>query len=328
MTRLVSAAVALLLGLAPVAARADMFSSPAPGCPASGCTVTGAFNLAQPASIQFNGSRVWSGTQAAVGNAEISSFTNQSGATTAGGSVAFHYFGIASDTLQSTNPVGNVRSELTTGTGITGGRSSVWGSINIGGTPGTAGQYVAGTFAAVATAPANAGGNILYGTNPTAGLNAAATGAWSVIGEEIDVRAVTGSAPVSLTGLTIVTVGGHDVHGSANLDSAIAVGNQPSTSTGWDYILRIGGPGNPLPVVSTATLIATWSGISGLAAANGVDFSSMTFSGNSWNDGHVTISGAGVVKTAKLNLAGITTTCVAQPTGTVAVVASVFTLCP
>lgn len=55
MTRLVSAAVALLLALAPVAARADLFSSPAPGCPLSGCTFSGAVNTSSANGFQIGG---------------------------------------------------------------------------------------------------------------------------------------------------------------------------------------------------------------------------------------------------------------------------------
>lgn len=58
MTRLLTAAAALLLAIAPVAARADLWSSTAPGgggCPLTGCTFTGAVNTTNVAGYQQNG---------------------------------------------------------------------------------------------------------------------------------------------------------------------------------------------------------------------------------------------------------------------------------
>ena len=291
---------------------------------ATGTTTLNALvHMAQPASIQFDGSRTWSGTQGAIGNAEIYSFTNQSGTTTTGNPVAFHYFGVASDTVQNPggHAISNVRSDLTTGAAIIGPRNGMWSNLTIGGVPGDAGQYSAGVFAAQASAAANASGNIIYGTNPTAGLNAGATGSWSVVGEEIDVRAVTGSTPLALTGLTIVTVGGHAVHGSNNIDSAIAIGNQPGTSTGWDYGLRFGGPGTAFPFVSGDTLHYAYPSTGGLTIANGVDFSNLTFTGNAWKSTGSTIdgSGNGTFKSVVMPLTTPASASAAGVTGTVLV---------
>ena len=246
----------------------------------------------QPASIQFNGTRTWSGSQTAVGNAEIYSFTNQSGTST-GSPVAYHFFSVATDTVQDTHGASLVEADLTTGAGITGVRNGFLDTLSINGTPGDAGQYTSGAFHFQASAAANASGNIGYGTNPTCGLNSAATGSWSCVGEEIDIAAHTGSTPLMNTGLTIVTVTGHTAHGANNLDSSISIGNQSGTTTGWDYGVRFGGPGNAFPFVPTATLIYTYPAASGLAIANGIDIHNNTFTGNTWNDGHIVLTGAG-----------------------------------
>lgn len=61
MNRLLTAAAALLLAIAPVAARADLWSSTAPGgggCPLTGCTFTGAVNTTNAAGYQQNGASI------------------------------------------------------------------------------------------------------------------------------------------------------------------------------------------------------------------------------------------------------------------------------
>lgn len=289
-------------------ARADMFGSTAPGASLStantwtlgqtmpGLTntgnetiagtlgVTGASTMAatllltQPASIQFNGSRVWSGSQSAIGTSQFQSYTNQSGSTNTGNPVAFHFFSVLSDTLQSTGSyVANGYFSDTTGAGILGGRNNLISVLTIGATPGDGSQYVAESGQFQASAPANAAGNIGYGSNPTCGINAAATGAWSCVGEEIDVRAVAGSAPQVLTGLSIVQVTGAAIAGSAGYDSAVAFGNQ-GTVSGWKFGLRFGGPANPFPFQSTATLIGLGPSVTGSPAASyGINFTGITF---------------------------------------------------
>ena len=75
-------------------------------------------------------------------------------------------------------------------------------------------------------------------------------------------------------------------------------------------------------------------GSDNMVVGNIFDFSAYTsVTGFNIKMPNFTVNGVGdvissSVKTAKLNLAGIATSCAAQPTGTVAVIAAVFTLCP
>lgn len=253
-------------------------------------------HMAQPASIQFDGSRTWSGTQGAIGNAEIYSFTNQSGSTSTGNPVAFHYLGIASDTLVASalKAVDVLRVDLTTGNGFSGPRNGIGVNLTIGGTTiDSSGQYSAGQFAAQANAAAPAGGSTVFGSNPTAGLSAGATGIWRAVGEEVDVRAVAGTTPEMLTGLTVVLVGGHASAGSLGLDSAISFGNSAGVSGGWDYGIRFNGPSNLAPFKSTSTLIYAYPGTGALTVANGIDLSQMTFTGAFLKSTGFSVDGSG-----------------------------------
>lgn len=272
-------------------------------------------HMSQSASINFDGTRTWSGSQGAVGNAELYSFTNQTGSSTTGNPIAFHYLGVALDTVQSTlgKAISNLRVDTTTGAGILGGRINILSNLNVSATPGSQGQYVAGAFETQISAPAFASGSdsIGYGSNPTCGLTGAATGTWSCVGEEIDVGALAGSTPTVLTGIQIVAVG-YGSHGSRGYDSAYVIGNASSgNTTGWDYGFRIGGPGAPFPIQSSGTLIYAYLAASGNTITNGIDVTNLTFTGSFLKSTGFTVDGAGATNLTNLTFASL-------PSGTAA----------
>jgi hypothetical protein len=155
------------------------------------------------------------------------------------------------------------------------------------------GSYVGASSWVQANAPAT--GTRFYGIYPQATLMSGATGVSELSGGEIDISANAGSSVQDVEGLDIVLMGGHAVHGSGGADSGLTFGAQSGFSTGWDYGIRFGGPPINFPFQSTATLIFANKGTSSPATvANGIDFSQITFTGNSFNDGNVSISAAGI----------------------------------
>ena len=70
--------------------------------------------------------------------------------------------------------------------------------------------------------------------------------------------------------------------------------NNASGAAGWRSLIEFGRFGGGFPCAANCTLIAAQGNQgSSFAATNGIDWHLGSFSGNTWNDGHVVISGSG-----------------------------------
>lgn len=193
--------------------------------------------------------------------------------------------------------------------GATGGRVAVSGFLNIGEaiTAGTgAGSFLlASAFFSQASASAggtagagNAKGN-LFGTNVSARLlNGAGLYYNSVIGGEINYGTPTGTAAVYKVGLQIVQWGDDAVAGLAGTDTALSIISQTSgTVIGLDTGITFGHSLGWWAIKPTGTLIGTTVSNTpagpAYAAANGVDFSGVTFSTSAFKSTGFTVDGSG-----------------------------------
>lgn len=219
-----------------------------------------------------------------------------------------NYYTISADSMDASgaaNPVGGntfIRSNF--GVGAKGCRYALqaW-AVQMAPTANTTdalAQYVGGQFSfygnanegGTAATPGNSRG-FGFGFNAYANLTPTAT-AWSgIFGGEIDVLAEAGSTHRNATGLLIVLKGGHASHGTDNVDAGIVIAAADTATTQWDYGLQIGWKGHAVPLVSNGTLItAPGAG----TVANGVDFSSVSFSGAAFRSPGFLVDGAGNIK--------------------------------
>jgi hypothetical protein len=164
----------------------------------------------------------------------------------------------------------------------------------------TLAQYVGGQFSfygntnegGTAPTPGNSRG-FGFGFNAYVNLTPGATNWSGLFGGEIDVLAEAGSSHRNATGLLIVLKGGHASHGTDNVDAGIVIAAADTATTRFDYGLQIGWGGHQVPVMSTGTLI-TAPGIG--TVANGVDFSSVNFSGAAFRSPGFLVDGVGNIK--------------------------------
>ena len=189
------------------------------------------------------------------------------------------------------------------GAAMTGSRTTINGLFNLiatsGNTTGVGGSYSASQFTAqtavndngTATTQAGARG-ILYGTNSVVGLSTGATFWAGAVGNETDIYVKTGASVLDKIGFQVVQVTGDAVAGTRD-DVGFSINNQGSTP-GWQYGLEFGRAGGEFPLSSTGTMIYAQGNLgAAFTIGNGIDWHLGIFSGNSWNDGHIQMTGAG-----------------------------------
>jgi hypothetical protein len=149
----------------------------------------------------------------------------------------------------------------------------------------TTGQYyVSGAFFIEANAPAGAGASkgTLFASNDSTLLKTGAGLNWDAItGYEITIGAQAGTGVNNKTGMTIVQWDTDRVAGNAGHDYAYGMAAQ-GTCAGWDVGYAIGNGYGWWPMKATGTLIGTIPpnpGGPAYAAAWGIDFSAVAFSG-------------------------------------------------
>lgn len=115
------------------------------------------------------------------------------------------------------------------------------------------------------------------------------------VGIEIDTGAGSGSSQVDNIGMQIVALTPYNINASRD-DDGLIIGSQfdPTSTTGYKVGLDFGGGAGYMGVRTTGTLIYGQGLIgSTFTVANGIDWHLGTFTGNSWNDGHIMLTGAG-----------------------------------
>jgi hypothetical protein len=204
-----------------------------------------------------------SGLGVGIATSQIGTGTGPGGYS--GSTFAFNFMNITGDTIAEATSGDPTTSGLQVvdnvgGTGASGNRAAIYAKTRINGTMGNSGFYGGGWFWGDATQ--NAGGGLgtesgnVYGDNPEATLESAATHYWSLTGEEIDVAAYAGSSVKYKIGLDITTLKTDATQGST-LDAAEVI-SAATTSPGWNYGLDFsdfnhGGPA--FPISSGGTLI-------------------------------------------------------------------------
>ncbi len=197
-----------------------------------------------------------------------------------------------------------------------GPRSALNASVGVNSTTGNAAKNSGVSYVAIsgsAIGNANDGGipgsenSVVFGANIVAVLGPAASYWQGAVGTEFDINLAAGSSALDKIGVDIAQInspnGGDAVQGSRT-DAALLFGNQALTQThtvGWKNVIQFGGKQAIPPCSYTlpCTLIFAQPPTLGSVgenvfnATNGIDFSLVTFTGNSWNDGHVAFNAAG-----------------------------------
>lgn len=239
--------------------------------------------------------------------------SNHSG-TVSSGQAFFNALTIDTDTVDPTTGSGpgganGLYVGHTVSAGAKGGRTALVSYLNISGAitasgsgPGAYQVALGGVGDAVANAGGSAGvgnsrGN-MFGFNAIAKLSSGATFWNSLIGSENTISARTGSSVYYKNGLQIVLGIDDAVAGTGAMDSGIMFAAGISGSTpGWDKGISFGHGLGWWPIKSTGTLIGTTPSAGGLgpayAAANGIDFSAVTFSTAAFKSTGFEVDGSG-----------------------------------
>lgn len=238
---------------------------------------------------------------------------NISGSVTSGQAL-MNEIAINSDSLNTTNMGGPGGADYLyvggtmNSSSLTGNRTAIVGFLNMTATTGNGpagGKFYTG-IASQANASANdsgtssVGAGNLFGSNFVANLESGATYFQGLVGSEIDVACQSGCEKVFFkTGLKVVQLAADAVQG-ADADYAIGINNQANgTAPGWNVGIAFGAPEGWWPITTGGTLIGTYtaniSGGPSIAAANGIDFAAVSFSGNAFASPNFTIAGSGAV---------------------------------
>ena len=188
-----------------------------------------------------------------------------------------------------------------------------------------ASKNVGGASGALANSKGHA-----FATNPQVLLTSGATFWYEATGEEIDVSVASGASAYLVNGLQVALLSNHAVHGLSGIDSAINIGAQIGATTGFDFGLRMSNPGGQWPYVATATLIGIPApgATNTIAAANGIDFSLVPFSGFFLKSQGFTVDGAGNTVAASYKAgANAGLTCSGTPTASFASTLGIVTHC-
>jgi len=199
------------------------------------------------------------------------------------------------DTVQSNSDIGVVDSlfvnhQFSGTTNPAGGRRSIYGTI-YNSTPTTStgpGWYVGVEGVGIAKfddggTPGNESG-LFQGVAGIAVLQSAATNMNGVNGAEFDVAMETGATSRIKTGLNVIsgdgTPGGRDKGHGIYVDAGIMITSATTGDVGFNTGISFGQSGAGWPIPSTGTMIGTGGTSNARTAANGIDFTAVTFSGN------------------------------------------------
>jgi hypothetical protein len=147
----------------------------------------------------------------------------------------------------------------------------------------------------------NARGN-LFGSNISAQTLAGAGLFWnSVVGLEVNIGLTAATQSVYKHGLSVVQWSTDAVSGTAGADSGLMFAAQGAGAVpGWDRCITVGHPQGWWPMKAAGTIIGTLPGAAGTpayAAANGVDFSAVTFSASAFKSVGFQVDGVGTTST-------------------------------
>lgn len=215
------------------------------------------------------------------------------GGTVTSGQAFFNQIGADGDSVNASSAQGGGALLFYVGhtlsAGAVGGRTTLQANFNqLGSTTAAVGQYYV-ALSGFANASFSAGGSAgslrgnLFGANHSALLKTGAGMFWnSAVGEEIDVGIQAGTSVIDKVGFKVVQWVSDAVHGT-RADYAIGLNNQAlGTAPGWNVGFAFGGPEGWWPISSTGTMLGTYAAVIGggpsIAAAYGIDFSSVTFS--------------------------------------------------
>lgn len=163
--------------------------------------------------------------------------------------------------------------------------------------------YTAGVFNAYADSNDNGisgtPSGALTALNSVAQVNNGATYFSGVASYEADVGVFDSTGVQDKHGIMIVELANDAAHGSRD-DIALVMNNQ-GNAIGWNTGISFGSAGAAFPVDTAGTLITGQAaGGAGFTVANGVDWHLGTFTGNTWNDGHIRLTGTGQIVQAKI----------------------------
>lgn len=135
-----------------------------------------------------------------------------------------------------------------------------------------------------------------FSLNTVAQLFSGATFYNGLVGYELDMKIATGASARNKVGLNLVQLNGDNVAGS-NDDIALDFSNQfaQGSGIGWKYGISFGSQDSYFPIASTGTLIYAQSHSGTLNAANGMDFSNVTFSTAFLRSAQFSVSGQGAI---------------------------------
>ena len=239
-------------------------------------------------------------TQTGLVNATLGGLV---GTQTLSGTITGHFAPInILQSYETLNVPGGIASGLlvqsTANAGVTGGRNAIYAQQYVVGTTGnTNGQYVA--VQGEASLDATDTGGVIYGGNFTAAVRGSGTnvGAGGAVGAEFNVGLQAGVTAAVQTGLQIVQFGDSVSAGTAGIDSAFAIGQQPG-AIGWDYAFRISGYANQIPIKPTGGVFAI---LTPGTIGSGFTMNGTTITGDAWRSPGIRILGGAA------NLANIIT---------------------
>ena len=259
-------------------------------------TVTTATTGTSGHTVPFlDGANTWSNTQNFAG--VLGTISNPGSFTS---NNVFNSFSVATDNLDA-SALGNVANQLNVYYGF-GGSNTKGARQGLGvvaqllsptSTSNTNRDYVGAAFTGQAVS--SDGGGVgtekgsVFGCNPIAILNAAATNMASLIGGEVNIIAAAGSSVLDKYGWSVVQTSTDAVSGSRN-DAGFYLSNQAG-AVGWKNGIQFGDSINAFPVKSSGTLIKSVSG----SVTTGIDFSTTTFSGNVIQSSSFSVNNAGTI---------------------------------
>jgi hypothetical protein len=115
-------------------------------------------------------------------------------------------------------------------------------------------------------------------------LESAATNIAGVAGGEFDVAMAAGSSSRIKNGINVIsgdgTPGGRDKEHGIYADAGVMITGATTGDVGWNLGISFGQSAAGWPITSTGTIIGTGATGNARTAANGIDFTAVTFSGN------------------------------------------------
>ena len=209
------------------------------------------------------------------------------------------------NSTNTANGVGLQENLILNGSSVVGGRQAGIFILNVGvATGNTSGQdYVGLASKCNLDATDASGASACFGSNPVSSIGVNVTASQNV-GQEVDTWEQSGAVVTDRIGQQIVDVMGSTYGTQASRDDmALSLNNQyaPSSTLGFKVGLSFGRAGGMFPVSTGGTLIGAQGGLgSTFTVAKGVDWHLGTFTGNTWNDGHTILTGAGEIIVSKI----------------------------